>query len=261
MLTPVLSPLLTAALVLVTTAALAAPPTYPWLAAKPTRLLSQAVSPPPGFARIPAGDGSFARWLRNLPLRPAGTAVMLHDGRQKPNQSAHAHVVDIDTGRRDLQQCADAAMRLRAEYLWAAGRRGKLGFHFTNGKWTPLRGASRRAFKRWFLKIMVYSGTASLQRHDTRARAVDAVQPGDLLIQGGFPGHAVLVLDVAASAEGKRLLLLGQSYMPAQDFHVLKNPTDSRLSPWYRAEDLQSTRGLRTPEWRPFRAKDLRRFR
>ncbi|MCU1281491.1 MAG: hypothetical protein JWM53_5037 [bacterium] len=66
----------------------------------------------------------------------------------------------------------------------------------------------------------------------------------------------MLVLDVAVGGDGRRWLLLGQSYMPAQEFHVLRNPESP--SPWYDAAALAT--GLKTPEWRPFTAHDLRRF-
>jgi hypothetical protein len=67
------------------------------------------------------------------------------------------------------------------------------------------------------------------------------------------------VLDLAVDDRGAHYVLLGQSYMPAQQFHVLRNPADAALSPWYRADALAS--GLMTPEWGPFTAADLRRFR
>ena len=81
------------------------------------------------------------------------------------------------------------------------------------------------------------------------------VLPGDVFIQGGFPGHAVLVADVAQNGHGERMFLLVQSYMPAQDIHVLRNLTHSE-SPWYPAL-MEGT--LKTPEW-TFLYSDLRRF-
>lgn len=47
-----------------------------------------------------------------------------------------------------------------------------------------------------------------------------------------------------------------QSYMPAQDMHILRNPLNADLSPWY-AEDFGEV--LQTPEW-TFDASDLKRF-
>jgi hypothetical protein len=84
----------------------------------------------------------------------------------------------------------------------------------------------------------------------------DPLAPGDVLIQGGYPGHAVIVLDAADAADGKRLVLLGQSYMPAQQFHVLVNPAGGV---WYDTAALDGG-GLKTPEWRAFSRRDARRF-
>lgn len=81
------------------------------------------------------------------------------------------------------------------------------------------------------------------------------MEPGDVFIQGGFPGPAVLVVDVAEDAKGRRVFLLSQSYMPAQEIHVLKNPNDPS-NPWYSAEDSGD---LETPEW-VFKRKSLKRF-
>ena len=78
--------------------------------------------------------------------------------------------------------------------------------------------------------------------------------PGDIFIQGGFPGHAVLVLDVATNAQDEKIFLIGQSYMPAQDFHILKNLENENLSPWYKINDGEK---LYTPEW-TFDWKDLK---
>ena len=54
------------------------------------------------------------------------------------------------------------------------------------------------------------------------------MQIGDVFIKGGFPGHAVVVLDMAENDRtGQRVFLLAQSYMPAQDIHIMKNPTNA----------------------------------
>jgi hypothetical protein len=72
------------------------------------------------------------------------------------------------------------------------------------------------------------------------------VEPGDVLIRGGSPGHAMLVMDVAEDERGHRIYLLAQSYMPAQDIHIVKNPGNG-LTPWYRAD---SSAGIvETPEY------------
>ncbi len=81
------------------------------------------------------------------------------------------------------------------------------------------------------------------------------INPGEVFIQGGFPGHAVIAIDVAVNPAGERCFLLAQSFMPAQELHILKNP-NSALSPWYHA---QAEGKLNTPEWE-FKHGDLKRF-
>ena len=219
--------------------------------------IAQRFAPPPGAARVAVESGGFGAWLRGLPLLPAGARVKLFDGRDKARQDVHAAVVDLDVPPRDLQQCADAVMRLRAEYLFSSGR--AIAFHPDPGKPRALAfpaGGARRDFERYLIRVFADAGSASLQAE--MARASGPVQPGDVLIQGGYPGHAVIVLDAADDARGRRYLLLGQSYMPAQQLHVLRNLGSPSLSPWYDAADLAT--GLQTPEWRPFFTRDVRRF-
>ena len=212
-----------------------------------------------------------------LPGRPD---VLLFNGDRKGYQGAHEAVVNIDVGTRDLQQCADAVMRLRAEYLRAVSRDDEICFRFTNGSdavWTRWREGERPrqngrktawkrtarpdaaydSFKRYLIQVFQYAGTASLEREMTPVDPADRVKAGDVFIEGGFPGHAVIVVDVAESSSGERVFLLLQSYMPAQQMHILKNPAaDSSLSPWYRYVPDEP---LWTPEWR-FPKKALRRF-
>lgn len=53
------------------------------------------------------------------------------------------------------------------------------------------------------------------------------------------------------------VFLLAQSFMPAQDIHILKNPISGNLSPWYK---LEETKSLVTPEW-TFTYSNLKRFK
>lgn len=217
---------------------------------------------PAGTERVSVAPRSFAAWLRELPLLPIGSPVLLYDGQQKPRQDVHAAVTSLDVPKRDLQQCADAVMRLRAEYLLALGKPQQIRFHPDPGKPRVLAfaGGSRADFMSYMLRVFSAAGSASLQAELPKVDASTPLQPGDILIQGGYPGHAILVLDVAAGG-GRRLLLLGQSYMPAQQFHVLKNTQDPALSPWFDEARLDTKPGLFTPEWwRPFARSDVRHF-
>lgn len=56
-----------------------------------------------------------------------------------------------------------------------------------------------------------------------------------------------MVVDMAVKEDtGEKVFLLAQSYMPAQEIHVLVNPNDADLSPWYRADFGEE---LVSPEW------------
>ena len=85
---------------------------------------------------------------------------------------------------------------------------------------------------------------------------MEQLEPGDVLIKGGYPGHAAIVMDAAVNRKGEKIYLLAQIYLPAQDIHVLRNPTDPGWSPWYRVNDNQY---IITPEW-VFRPGQLRRW-
>lgn len=91
------------------------------------------IVPPEGYARVNVKEGSFGEYLRNLPLRSHGTKVHYFDGREKWNRSVYCAVVDMEIGKRDLQQCADAVIRLQAEYLYKHKAYDRIHFNFTNG--------------------------------------------------------------------------------------------------------------------------------
>jgi hypothetical protein len=273
-------PALLLALLIPAAGTAAAEPVYPWLTQAPTRTLADSFAPPDGFVRAATDAGSFGEWLRGLPLAPDGTPVRFYDGREKPDQSEAAAVIDIDVGGADLQQCADAIIRLRAEYLFGRGAAGDLAFDFTSGDryrfrsyaegvtpavsgtkvtWRAGRrhGLSHDSLRRWLDIVFNYAGTLSLSRELQPVPRLSDAAIGDVLVHGGTPGHAVLIVDLAIEpASGRKLALLAQGFMPAQSLHVLRNPLDPAFSPWFALAD---DRPIVMPEWM-LRPDELRRF-
>ncbi|WP_291725295.1 DUF4846 domain-containing protein [Bernardetia sp.] len=236
---------------------------------------------PQGYSRKQESSDSFGYYLRNILLKPKGSPVKLYSGEYKNYQQVHYRVLDISVGKRDLQQCADAVMRLRAEYLLNTNQKDKISFNYTSGdaaiyqKWaTGYRPTIKGNKVSWSLKakadtsysnflkymdnVFMYAGSASLSK-ELKSKKIQDIEIGDVLIQGGFPGHAVLVVDVAMdSLTNKKIFLLAQSYMPAQDIHILKNFNNETLSPWYEIPSIPNE-NIITPEW-IFSQEDLKTF-
>jgi hypothetical protein len=107
---------------------------------------------PAGYERVAADTGSFAAWLRTLPLKKDKT-VYLYNGLPKVNQAAQFAVIDISVGNKDLQQCADAVMRLRAEYLYSRQRCSEIDFTDNNQTHYRLPAhANRNSFNQYLEK-------------------------------------------------------------------------------------------------------------
>ncbi|RKX68563.1 hypothetical protein DRP53_10480 [candidate division WOR-3 bacterium] len=251
---------------------------YPWLRGyDSSQTIIRRIQPPEGYRRIEASP--FGEWLRHLPLKRGRPPVYLYNGRKKADQTVHHAVVDLDVGDEDLQQCADAIIRLRAEYLYQRGCFDSIGFLITSGDWIRFRkwisgfrpvvrgnrvtwirkgisDSSYQSFREYLRFIFKYAGTYSLAKELKKTDPADP-QIGDVFIQPGFPGHAILIIDLARDPRtGKMVMLLGQSFLPAQDFHILNNPENPSLSPWYEVKEGGE---LITPEWE-FDFGDLSRW-
>ena len=243
------------------------------------RGLEPSAPPPPGFERVPLAVGSFGSYLRGLPLRPAGSPVRAYDGRVIHRGDARIFAVaELDVSPVDLQQCADSVIRLHGEWQWSRGRAVDVGYHFVSGdlarfaryaagerpeldhkrvRWiTSARArADHQAFRDYLDMVFTYASTVSLAREATPVDRA-AVAPGDFFVLPGGPGHAVLVLDLAVDHQGHRIALLGQGYMPAQDFQVLASQ-EVAISPWFSLDGEHLTIAF----WpAPFPWSSLHRF-
>ena len=236
-------------------------------------------TPPITYTRTQEAKISFASFLRNLPLKPEGAVVTYYNGAKKANKNVYDAVIDLPIGRKDLHQCADAVMRLRADYLYGQKAYDQIHFNFTNGfkaeysrwrngerisvkgnavKWvkTAKPSDSYETYWNYLEMVFSYAGTASLSK-ELKAQKVADIKIGDVFIKGGFPGHAVIVVDIAVQkGTHKKVFLLAQSYMPAQELQLLRNPNDGTLSPWYSTDHIAT---LQTPEW-TFQSSELKQF-
>lgn len=234
---------------------------------------------PKGYERTNVEVDSFGEYLRQLPLKPHGTVVLYYNGSKKLNSGIYDAVVDLDIGSKDLHQCADAIIRLRADYLWGLKLYDEIHFNFTNGfrvdysewikgnrivvkgnktSWQHRTSPSNTYQDYWnYLElIFTYAGTRSLSKELNHIKLKE-LKIGDIFIKGGSPGHAIIIVDLAVNPKTKeKIFLLAQSYMPAQEIQILKNPNDKSISPWYSNSFNEI---LKTPEW-VFSIQDLKRF-
>ena len=77
-------------------------------------------------------------------------------------------------------------------------------------------------------------GKASLTKQLQQHIEIKDIETDHVFIRGGFPGHAVMVMDVAFNKEGNKIYLLAQSYKPAQDINGLKIFVNTDISLWYK---------------------------
>jgi len=239
----------------------------------------RGISLPQGFNYVTDGDSAYSNWLLDLELRKDKT-VYLYNGKLKSNQDAQYGVLNIKIGKKDLLQCADAAMKLKADHLFERHLYDQIRFITTSGSEVSfddwLKGVRWKAkgaklvlynvnkertnihqdYDLFMELVFSYCGTYSLSKQLKPVNDSKSIQPGDIFVYGGFPGHAVTVMAVAKNEQGERIFLLSQGYMPAQDLHILKNYANADQNPWYKVSELYP---LFTPQWQ-FEKGTLKRW-
>lgn len=231
----------------------------PDLINKEGKTVVSRVKIPEGFTRVSYPKGSFQEFIQKYPLKPYGAKVINYDGSEYFYQSGHFGVLDLSVPGNGLQQCADALIRLRSEYLWKIGEKDKIGFEFTSGHYcswqkyaegyrpkvkgskvsfhkTAGKDLSKANFYRYLNLIYTYSGTLSLYNELPKITSLKDLQVGDMLVYPGTPGHIVMIVDLVKNEQGEQRYILAQGNTPAQSVHLLKNPNDNEQSPWYALE-------------------------
>lgn len=206
---------------------------------------------PTGFKRVNYPTASFSNWLQNVALKK-DNIVYLYNHQPKPNQHLHSYVLDIEVGNKNLQQCADAIMKLRALYFYSSKQYQLIEFKGSEKTFNFLsflkQSNSVDTLKQLnnFLEIVfTHCGSYNLNSW-LHKKSIENIDVGDVFIEPGSPGHAMIVVDVAININSnERIFLLAQSYMPAQSIHIVKNLNHQKLSPWYSNKAIN----VLTPSW------------
>lgn len=211
------------------------------------------ILPPEGYARVPAAEDSFLHFMRTFPLCEHGSSIVSYSGEQLPSANAAA-VYQLSLGDEGYQQCADTIIRLWSEYFRASGQTERIAFTYSNGYptdygswrngWRYLTAGnltwrmklagfddSEQQFRNYLRSVMRYAGTLSLEAESEPIAAADA-HAGDILCNGGAPGHAVIIVDEAVNEAGERCFLMAQGFIPAQTAHIITGYSDPQ-NPWY----------------------------
>ena len=229
--------------------------TTPSLINKDSVTIKSRVEIPDTYKRVNYPKGSFQEYLRNYKLKPFGSKIINYDNSEYFWQRGHIGILEVPVPKNGLQQCADALIRIRSEYLWDTNQKDKIGFNFTSGHYcswlkyaegyrpkingnkvtfhkTASANNTKTNFYKYLNLIYMYSGTLSLY-NELKSLEDKDLKIGDMLIKGGSPGHIVMICDEVINAEGNKLFLLFQGNTPAQSVHLVKNLENAEISPWY----------------------------
>lgn len=199
------------------------------------------ISVPRGYERVAVDSGSFGEFIRDFPLQKRGSHMKYYNGNLAFGQYYGYAVLDL-TMLANTEQCADAVMRMRAEYLWSNGQYGFIHFHSVSGKDQKYGGDDdRKALEEYLRGVFDNSNTSSLRREMKPKELADIV-PGDVFVYEspghGYYGHAVLVVDVAINKKtGHKAIMLAQSSTPALTMHIIRDFLHPIHSPWVILDD------------------------
>lgn len=124
-----------------------------------------------GFQRENYNQNEFGYFLQHLQLKDFGTLVKFYNGNEKPVNNVYNAVIDLPIGNKDLHQCSDATMRLRADLLYQQKRYDEISFNFLSDekprKFTDFANGDYSPENYWkYLEyVFSYANTASLKNN------------------------------------------------------------------------------------------------
>ena len=200
----------------------------------------KSIPVPKGYQRVSYPQGSYSHWLQNLKLK--GNKSIL-DYRGQIVEADFYNVFGVVQMpllfRSDLEQCADFAMRFWAEYHNAEGKLKTLFLFDYNGRKVDFDKSGKTFWQ--FLRSAFANTNSHSLKSGCKKVSVKGLRPGDMFVQNerGGIGHVSVIMDLCRSPEGKELILVGYSFMPAQEFHIEKAEDRYGVQGWFTREGCE----------------------
>lgn len=195
----------------------------------------KTIPTPIGYERI-EDDSEQTIFLRNLPLKDAPAKVQKFTGGDYTK--TEREIIDLPLLSRS-EQCADVAMRLRAEYLYSQHK--YLSIRFPVHKYVYIRylGGSSRYLFEWYLKLVYkFSGTHTLTQ-TLQPIDLNEIRIGDMYVYNRHGnGHAVTIADICVNSLGEKRVLLVEGCGVERHTNSLEMHTLRHI--WYNPKEPQS---------------------
>lgn len=215
---------------------------------------------PKGYIKIKP-NSDFGLYLTQLPISRNNKNVKYYDGTEKENLGSYIDVIDLKQSDKNIQYNANAIIRLRAEYLYNQKMYNEIDFPINEKidikKYVEYvqNDYSYEKFQE-YLEYLLLQTTPNTILSKLNSIHWKEMQIGDVFIQKSYlRGHAAIVVDMAKNSKGEKIFILAQSFYPGQDIHIISNPNETDLSPWFTLNNGV----ILTSEWR-FLSSDLMRF-
>lgn len=216
---------------------------------------------PPNFERN-KNYSDFGKWLNDISLKSNNTPVYTFDGQRKPNPNIYVGVLDLEQPKKNIQFNANAIISLRLEYFYRSKKYNEID-KLAKISTVPIPYTKYvkgdYSYSKYFEYLQYYLENINSNTISELLKPIifKDLQVGDVFFQkGSIKCHAAIVMDLAEDELGNKLYILAQGYYPSQDLHIITNPSNDLISPWYISKEGV----LLTPEWR-FSSSDLMRFK